>query len=193
MGFTPSEPELVDRAKNGEEGAYRELFDLHFSRVFRVALSYVGSSDEAKDICQTAFIRAFESLDLLDNTEKFGPWIASITQKAAIDFLRKRKRMAEAPLSLEKAIDNLIWASGNDDHRAKELEAEVVREIISSIPDDSTRETVKMFYTEEGMTTEEIAMRQGVPRSTVTSRLSRFRARYHRKIMRRILALRGEV
>ena len=73
------EEELVPLALEGDENAYRELFERNFSRMFRVALGYVGAShDEAKDICQGAFIKAFDRLDTLDDPCKFRSWLTSV-------------------------------------------------------------------------------------------------------------------
>ena len=72
------------------------------------------------------------------------------------------------------------------------MEREVVKKVVEGIPDESIRKSVIMYYL-EGISTEEIAARQGIPKSTVTTRLNRFRTRYRKLIMLRILRLRGEL
>lgn len=186
-----TEVETVSRARRGDEDAYRELFERYFTKVYRVAISYVGTKDEAKDVLQTAFIAAFRSLGKLDDPEKFGPWIASIARRAALNHIKKRAGRAEAPLPIE-GMDYIFFCSPpTEDKESGELELDVIRDVIGGIPNDSIRETVSMFYI-SGLATEEISGRQGIPKSTVTSRLDRFRIRYQKLIMLRILKLRGD-
>lgn len=187
-----TEEELVKRAREGEENACRELFNRHFKRVFRTAIAYVGAhDDEAKDICQTAFMQAFRSLGSLEDPAKFGPWIVTIARRTALNHIKKRKTRAEVPLPLDETDNYLIRQQDRADEESARMEREIVRSVIAGIPDDSIRETVRMYYL-EGINTEEIASRQGITKSSVTTRLGRFRTRYSRMIMLRILRLRGE-
>ena len=97
------EEELVHQACKGNEDAYRELFNRYFQGVLRIAAAFVGpNDDEAKDICQTAFIQAFKNLDKLEDPAKFGAWIASIARRTALNHVKKRKRRAEVPLPLDE-------------------------------------------------------------------------------------------
>lgn len=189
--------EIVQLALNGDEDAFRKLFDRHFSRVYKIGLTYSGYNvEDAKDISQKTFIRAFRRLDSLKDRSKFGPWITTIARNIAIRHTDKKRKRAETQLLEDCIIDEHLWnyhAGGvSDDEQARNMEIAAVRLIIETIPKESIRETVQMYYLEEGLSTEEIARKQGIPKSTVTSRLKRFRTQYRKTIVRRIMVLRGE-
>lgn len=185
--------EIVQLALNGDEDAFRELFDRHFSRVYKIGLTYSEYNvEDAKDISQKTFIRAFRRLDSLKDQSKFGPWITTIARNIAIRHADKKRKRAETQLLEDCIIDEHLWNYNIDDEQAKNMEIAAVRLIIETIPKESIRETVQMYYLEEGLSTEEIARKQGIPKSTVTSRLKRFRTQYRKTIVRRIMVLRGE-
>ncbi len=161
--------------------------------MYSLALSYVNyREDDAKDICQEAFVKAFNNLDTLNEPSKFGSWLSTIVRRAAIDHIRQNSTRSEVPLVVEKVIQEDMPDGVSEDHAMRQLEKQVIKEVVESIPNRAMKDTVKMYYLGDGMTTEEIAEQLGIPKSTVTTRLDRFRARYQRLLMKRILTVRGE-
>lgn len=188
-----NDSDFVLLALKGEEEGFKRLFELHYFKVFKIALAYSDyDGDEARDISQKSFIQAFRKLDKLDDPEKFGPWIMKITRNIALSHIRQKKSMNKASFVNISAIDEHLWTCNDfEEEQLRRKDIEAVREIIGSIPDRSNRETVQMFY-QEGLDTKRIAQQQGISRSTVTTRLSRFRAKYLKILLQRILLLRGE-
>lgn len=92
---------VLRRARRGCPEACGELHE-RFRRVVRgIALAHVGASD-ADDLCQEAFLRAFERLDQLGDDASFGAWIVTVTRNMAKDLLRSRARRPQAlPLEAE--------------------------------------------------------------------------------------------
>lgn len=187
-----AESEFVTRASRGEEAAYRELFNRYFPMVYRIAFAYTQHCDEAKDVAQETFIRAFNKLNTIENPENFKAWISQITRSTALNKLEWRHSRREAPILTIESIDRFLYVPPQEDDRLDERRKEIVHCVIEEIPKDRVRETVALFYTGAGLSVEQISEKQGIPVSTVTTRLNRFRAKYKSLIMSRILELRGE-
>jgi RNA polymerase sigma-70 factor (ECF subfamily) len=83
-----SELNLVNQARQGDEAAWSTLVAQHQEGVFRLAYLLLSDADEAKDVAQEAFIRAFRSLDRFDPTRPMRPWLLQITANLA----RNRRR-----------------------------------------------------------------------------------------------------
>lgn len=85
---------ILPRAKMGDEAALKVIYDRHFSPVFRIALRYTGSVEDAEEITQETFAKAFRHLGRVwcRDTESLGPWIERICVHNSISFLRRGKR-----------------------------------------------------------------------------------------------------
>ncbi len=81
---------VVDRAKAGERKAFDELVSDYAGFVHALARRTVGDPEEARDIAQEVFVKAWLNLGLLRESWKFPSWLASITRRASIDHLRRR-------------------------------------------------------------------------------------------------------
>lgn len=83
---------LVDRCRDGEEAAARELFRLHQGRVHATLYRLLGSSGEIEDLMQEAFIQVFRSLGTYRGEAKLATWIDRITARVAYKHLRRKRR-----------------------------------------------------------------------------------------------------
>jgi len=85
---------ILSRAKMGDEAAFKVIYNRNFSSVFRIALRYTGSVEDAEEITQETFAKAFRHLGKVWNrdTESLGPWIGRICVHNSISFLRRGKR-----------------------------------------------------------------------------------------------------
>lgn len=92
--------ELVVRAREGDERAFRTLYDMNVDRIYRLAYRMAGEEDMAKDFTQEAFLRAYQRLDQFRGDAAFSTWLHSITVSVALNGLRKvdRHRKRERPL-----------------------------------------------------------------------------------------------
>jgi RNA polymerase sigma-70 factor (ECF subfamily) len=193
MSASPSLPahddaRCIARALAGDERAYSELLARYRSRVLGLALRMVQNADDASDIAQEAFIRAFQSLSTFDVTKSFGAWIAKITANLCIDHFRRRRLSLislDAPIEAERGdrareypdagpiADEIIGRSEAE----KRLDAH-----IASLP-PGYRVVVILRYKED-LAYEEIAGVLGIPLGTVKARLHRA----HHLLKRRLLA-----
>lgn len=186
--------ELVDKARNGDPRAFRELVEHHQSRLFAVAYGILRDRDEAMDVVQDAFIKAHKKLGEFEGNAAFSTWLHRICVNLCID--RKRAEARRRKVNLDDALggglsdeDNLYAEaelggklSGSNPLRNtadKELGQELGK-AMAELSED--HRSVLLLREVEGMSYEEIAETLGIPRGTVMSRL--FHAR---KNMQRLL------
>ncbi len=81
-------------AKEGKESAFRELYENNYAMIFRLAYRYTKSQQDAEDIMQETFIKAFKSIKSFDFnvSANFSAWIYQVGLRCTLDYLRKRKR-----------------------------------------------------------------------------------------------------
>lgn len=85
----------VARAKAGDEGAFRALVERHGRAVFRLAFRMTGNEQDAEDVVQEAFLKAYRRIGQFEDRAAFGSWLHRITANCAYDLLRTRARKRE--------------------------------------------------------------------------------------------------
>jgi len=92
-----TEEALIRQARDGDEEALKMLYDANRKKIFNLAYQYVHNAEDAEDILQETFIKAFRSLPKYDlqNRTSFSPWIYRIGINCSIDYLRRTKRIRE--------------------------------------------------------------------------------------------------
>lgn len=92
--------DVVARARSGDPAAFRSLVDAYSRDVFRLAYRITRNEEDAEDTVQETFIRAFQKIGDFEERARFGTWLYRITANAAVDVLRKRRRVDDrsAPL-----------------------------------------------------------------------------------------------
>lgn len=167
------EARLIARAKRGHADSFRELVDLYKDRLFAFVWRTVRNHHEAEDVCQAAFVKAYESLAAYDETYAFSTWLFTIAYRLSLNLLRKRK-------AVSSEID-LTEVGGEGEETTLSLvnseEASRLRERIwSAVEQLSTpqRAAVLLFY-REGKGCSEIGEILGMPAVTVKSHLHRAR------------------
>lgn len=158
----PEEAELVAQAQRGSEDALAALFDLHWPRLFRAALTVTADAAAAEDVAQEAFIAAVRALDRFDRSRPFGPWLHRIAVNRAID--HARTRAARRELGGEVLPEPGVQP-------AEPGGADRVAALVAALPPEQ-RAVVALRYLLE-YTPGEIADLLELPRGTVNSRLRR--------------------
>lgn len=171
---------VVRRVLKGDVDAFSALVNRYQDRIYSVALNYVSNPEDAVDVTQDAFLKAYTKLRTFDSASSFYTWLYRIAINTAIDFIRKRKsrpvdslddeRYAEAgfePVSKDPASDPEKVA-------ARTEQAGVLRAAIGSLSDKLR--AVVVLHDVEGLSQEEVAEILKVPVGTVKSRVSRARA-----------------
>ena len=95
--------ELIRRARNNDQDALAELYERTYSSVYTAVRTMVSDDDEALDILQDSYLKAFRSLDKLEDPEKFRAWIKRIARNQTIDVLRQKQPVVFSSLESEDA------------------------------------------------------------------------------------------
>ena len=95
-----SDPALVDRVLRGERDAFRYLVERHSLSVFQLAYRITGNEEDAEDVVQETFLRAFRNLKRYEARSLFSTWLYRIAANYSLDLMRSRKRFVakEPPL-----------------------------------------------------------------------------------------------
>jgi RNA polymerase sigma-70 factor, ECF subfamily len=169
------EKRLVTQARDGCEEAARSLVDAHKDRLFAFVWRILRDHDEAEEVCQEAFLRAFGSLDSFSSEYRFSTWLFTIGYRLCLNLIRRRK-------SLTGEVDFACVPSREEDvseRLAESEEARRLKNIIWGAVDQlsvSQRAAVLLFY-REGMSCEAVAQALGIPMATAKSHLHRARGR----------------
>lgn len=98
-----NEKEWIARAKRGDADAFEQLVLLHQTNVHNLCIRMVKNREDAMDLAQEAFLRAWRSLDSFRGESSFSTWLYRLTRNICLDFLRKNKNVSELPLSAHDA------------------------------------------------------------------------------------------
>ncbi len=167
-----SDQVLIDRARAGDEGAFRDLVERYESRVAATVIGMLGPGDEAEDVGQETFIRLYRSLERFRGESSLGTYLTRIAINLSLTALKKRKRRISRFVSQDETERDLPEASW-DPRGELERKDDVlrVREAVARLaPDHRTVVVLRMI---DGYSTREAAEILGIPVGTVMSRLAR--------------------
>jgi len=166
---------LIGRAQSGDSPALRELVDGHSDRLFGFIFRMVRHHDDAEEICQDAFLKAFASLDSFRTEYRFSTWLFTIAYRVCLNHLRRKR-----PLTGEMDFNALEQeAFDSPASRLESQDAVRLKDMIWSSVDQLTppqRASVLLFYRYE-VNCQEIARVLELPVATVKSHLHRARNR----------------
>src|SRR5687768_10274666 len=171
--MTWTDEELVARAKGGDADSFNQLI-LRWERpIYALAYRVIGREEDARDVCQDTFLRAFRALPGFKGQAKFSSWIYRIALNLCRDWIRRQRRtpvvqMPEDAEAIERIAARDPVESIEDLVARKELSA-VVAEAMAVLPEEQRTAIILKEY--HGMTFQEIAELQGCPLSTVKTRL----------------------
>ena len=148
----PTDEELVHGAREGDSGAMNELVARHHGSAFRVAFGILRDEDQAADVAQDAFLKAFKGLEKFRGDASFKTWLLTIAANEAKGVLRKQTRRRETPLEAAAPVAS-HGPSPEDALRASE-EKERVMAVLQELPEKQRQAvTLRIF---EGMSFREV-------------------------------------
>jgi RNA polymerase sigma-70 factor (ECF subfamily) len=103
-----SDEAAAARAKAGDADAFRVLVERHSRPLFRLAFRMTGNEQDAEDIVQDTFLRAYRRIEKFDERASFGTWLYRITVNCSLDLVRARKRRSEQSGPANPEMDDLI-------------------------------------------------------------------------------------
>lgn len=185
-GLQEQDDQLIADALQGDQRAYEALLARHNKAILHVVMKIVRNREEAQDLVQETFMKAFNALASYRSEYRFSTWLYKIAANCAIDFVRKKRIEA---LSLDKPIEtkdgrvefevpDSSWDPEQDLVRKQKLRS--IEEAIDSLP-DKYREVI-IYRHKDDKPYEEIADILRVPVGTVKARIFRARELLKKKL-----------
>jgi RNA polymerase sigma-70 factor, ECF subfamily len=170
------ESELLDRCRTGDNKAFQALVHRLMKPAYFHALALTGNHDDAVDVSQEAFVKAWKSLSTFDTSRSFYPWYYTILKRLSLNMLRSRSRRKETAISfLPDWVEPRSGDTPESRYEDREL-AERVNRILNTLPVDDRE--ILVLRDIEGNTYKEIAHILDIPDGTVMSRLYTARNRF---------------
>jgi RNA polymerase sigma factor (sigma-70 family) len=129
--FIPRHLDLIEACKKGDQKAQFELYRLYYMAMYNTTLRIVGDPDDAEDVMQEAFLKAFTRLHTYRKEVSFGAWLKRIVINKALDFLRLKREQ----LSLEDAGEIGEMEEATTDTVDVEYRAEEIKKAIHELPE----------------------------------------------------------
>jgi RNA polymerase sigma-70 factor (ECF subfamily) len=180
--------ELIERAQQGDQAAFRKLVERHQRRAFVVALGLVRDENDARELVQEAFLRVHRGLASFEGGSSFFTWLYRIVTNLAIDLIRKPGRRdaelddddpTDADLTEFPLVSRIDGADPLDVMRRREI-AQRIQAALDALP--PYHRGVILMREVEGMSYEEMAQATGVSKGTIMSRLFHARQKLQRAL-----------
>ena len=179
---------LVRRCLKDDPNAFRLLVEKYQAEVYGTALRIVRRPEDAEDLTQETFLRAFRALARYDPTRPFGAWLHTIAARLCIDHLRRNRaklvsltQPEEGTSGEERTIDLEDPGDLPDELAAKSELAQRLEALVAELPPDS-RAAILLRH-QQDLPYEEIARVLGVPLGTIKARIHRARIMLKEKLL----------
>ncbi len=159
--------QLVERFQRGDKTAFDKLMRIYHGKIYRLAYRFTHDVEDALDLSQEIFLKAFKSLGDFKHQSSFYTWLYRIARNLCVDYLRHKKTSFQT-IPLEEVSDVLTYSSPCDPVEVKELRGEIAK-AISALPPQQKQAFILRYY--EGLDLESIARVLGCRESTVRSHL----------------------
>jgi RNA polymerase sigma-70 factor (ECF subfamily) len=181
-----TDAELLERYKEGDEGAFREIVNRYRNGLYAFLRQFLNQADLVEDVFQETFLQLFTSRDSFDPSRPLRPWLFTIAANKAKDALRKGHRTSAVPIGTigdadDMSFDEVLNALTSDttvpyDEVERNETAERVSEVIAKMP-ENLREILILAYFQR-FSYKHMASILGIPIGTVKSRLHTAVARF---------------
>ena len=175
------EAPIVRKVLGGDANAFETLVLEYEKNVYNIALRMTGNSEDAADMTQEAFIKAYNSLQSFRGDSKFSVWLYRIVSNVCLDFLRSKNRRPTVSLSVEDDDGEDAQLDVADESQSPELlldrklTRDSVRRGLDSLPPDYRQ--ILLLREIQGLSYDEIAQALSLEVGTVKSRIFRARKR----------------
>jgi len=176
-GPLPDEHELIERSQRGDTAAFNELVTRYRQRAYAMIYQMVRHEDDAWDLCQDGFLKAWRNIRHFRGQSAFFTWLYRILMNVTIDWVRRKHVQGEAEFDDAIGLQNIEPASATTPRGElapaarlsdKEIRARIDEAIVKLSPEH--REVIVLREI-EGLEYQEIAERAGIPLGSVMSRL----------------------
>lgn len=168
--------QLIKEYLSGNEDALNELINRHLKGVYNFIYRLVGNTQEAEDLAQETFLKAWKHLKKYDPDQNFKTWLFTIARNTAVDWLRRKKIPTLGLAENSETQDGIETMLGDDSPLPDELlqqewEKDYLEKLLGRLPVHQREVTLLHHY--EEMTFEEIGTLLGKPLNTVKSQYRR--------------------
>lgn len=176
-----SEKKIIEKVLGGDANAFEELVLKYEKTVYNLALRMVGDRDDASDMTQEAFIKAYGSLSSFRGDSKFSVWIYRIATNVCLDFLRSKSRKQQVSLTVsddddeDAQLDIPDPKADPEQQLIKKISMQSVEEGLKTLPDKQRQ--ILVMRELGGMSYAEIGKALSLEEGTVKSRIFRARKR----------------
>ena len=186
---SPSDSEIVERAKKGDREAFGVLVRRYQGRAYRLALRVLRDEEKARDAVQDSFLKAYRSIDRFEGRSSFYTWLYRLVMNRCIDQKRRDKSRSDKHVEWDEERSHdasqavgagVVPPGGPDDDLYRAELRKRMAEAICGLPDDARR-TFELREV-DGLEYAEIAEVLRIPKGTVMSRLH-----YARRRLRAVL------
>ena len=174
------ENEIIRSVLRGNVNDFEKLVTAYEKNVYNIALRMVGDPDDAADMTQETFIKAYRSLSSFRGDSKFSSWLYRIASNVCLDFLRSRSRHPQVSLSSSDedgrtAFELPDMSRNPEEQLMKKLSMEAVRRGLEQLPEQQRQ--ILVLRELGGLSYAELAQTLGLEEGTVKSRIFRARKR----------------
>jgi RNA polymerase sigma factor (sigma-70 family) len=159
---------IVERCRNGEKKAFRELYDLYAKSMLNISIRILNNKEESEDVLQESFMSAFNNIGNFDGTHSFGAWLKRIVINRSLDVMKKKK------IKLVPIEQNDFAEEGNEEEEDETVfDTNTIRMNLTKLPDGYR--TILSLYLFEDLSHKEIAEMLNITESTSKSQYHRAR------------------
>ena len=173
------EARLVQQAQQGDHAAFEQLVLKHQNKVYTLAVHLIRDRDEAADLAQEAFLKAWQNLSSFQGESSFSTWMHRLTTNICLDYLRKQARRQDIAPSISLDDEEAAWNEPVDhtldpQHKLEHMERkDALRQGLEQLPEHHRRPLVMREIS--GLSYQEIAQALELDLGTVKSRIARAR------------------
>ncbi|HEX9829219.1 MAG TPA: RNA polymerase sigma factor [Bacteroidota bacterium] len=161
--------QLIEKAQDGSHEAFRILVERHMKQAYNLAYGFLHDHDDAQDVTQESFVRAYQSIASFRVESEFGTWLYRIVHNTALNRLRQRKTILGRSVGLDHPLAGRAESeSGSSDRREVQIHIE---RALHELP--TLQRSVVILRHLEGLSTRQVSQILGCTEGTVKTHLHR--------------------